>query len=92
MNFTQHELLDKIRLIVKEELQQQQIISSNDDGLINIQKASKLTGLAIQTIYGKCSLKLIPHYKKGKFLYFKKLELIKWIEEGKQFHYKKDKY
>ena len=51
---------------------------------ISIQKASKLIGKAIQTIYGLVSAKQIPYYKKGKQLYFYEDELLDWIESGKQ--------
>ena len=50
---------------------------------ISIQKASKIVGLAIQTIYGLVSAKQIPYYKKGKFLYFYEDELLNWIQSGK---------
>lgn len=58
--------------------------SSEDDEVLTIDGAAKVTKLAKQTIYQLCSKKGIPYYKKNKRLYFKKSELIKWLEEGKQ--------
>jgi len=50
---------------------------------ISIQKASKLIGKAIQTIYGLTASGGIPRYKKGKQLYFYEDELLNWIQSGK---------
>ena len=58
--------------------------SSEDDEVLTIDEATKVTKLAKQTIYQLCSKRGIPYYKKNKRLYFKKSELLKWLEEGKQ--------
>jgi hypothetical protein len=50
----------------------------------DIEFASKITGLAIPTIYTKASKREIPFMKQGKKLYFSKLELLSWIKEGKK--------
>ena len=50
---------------------------------ISIQKASKLIGKAIQTIYGLTASGGIPHHKRGKQLYFYEDELLEWIQSGK---------
>ena len=52
--------------------------------IVFIDEASTITGLKKSTIYLKSSKKEIPHLKKGRKLYFKRSELINWIEEGKQ--------
>lgn len=54
------------------------------ESLGGIQLAVQITGLAIPTIYSYVSERQIPHYKKGKRLYFKRSELEKWIEGGKR--------
>lgn len=51
--------------------------------LIDVKQASIILNLARATVYEKTSLKLIPHYKKGKKLLFKRSELFEWIESGK---------
>lgn len=58
--------------------------SSDDDEILTIDEAARFVKLAKQTCYQLCSSKAIPHYKKNKRLYFKKSELLKWLEEGKQ--------
>ena len=49
-----------------------------------IDEAATFLKLAKQTLYQLVSKKAIPHYKKNKRLYFKRLELQEWIEEGRQ--------
>lgn len=58
--------------------------SSDENEILTIDEASKFIKLAKQTCYQLCSKKAIPHYKRNKRLYFKKSELLKWLEEGKQ--------
>ena len=50
----------------------------------NVDQAATFLDLAKQTIYGLTYKDLIPHYKRGKKLYFLKAELEKWMLEGKQ--------
>ena len=52
--------------------------------ILNIQEASKYLKLAKQTLYSFTSKRAIPFFKKGKKLYFKKIELNSWLTEGKQ--------
>ncbi|MFC4213418.1 helix-turn-helix domain-containing protein [Pedobacter lithocola] len=61
-------------------------ISNNpsEKDLLNIQQASELITLAVPTLYSKVSLKEIPYIKKGKRLYFSRLELLEWINSGKK--------
>ena len=54
------------------------------NALLDIKTASEYIKLAKSTIYGLTSKKEIPHYKKGKKIYFKKEELKKWLESGKR--------
>jgi excisionase family DNA binding protein len=57
--------------------------ATNEDELLNIHQAAQFTGLAPATIYVKVSKNQIPFLKRGKKLYFKKSELLKWIETGR---------
>lgn len=52
--------------------------------LMNIQEAAALINLAIPTLYEKTSKRIIPHYKHGKKLLFKKSELLAWVESTKR--------
>ena len=57
---------------------------SSEDDLLNIDQAAEVVHLKKQTVYQLCNTKKIPHYKRNKRLYFKKSELLAWIDEGKQ--------
>lgn len=58
-------------------------LNSENPELIFVDEASILTGLSKSTIYLKTSTNKIPHMKRGGKLYFKRSELLTWIEEGK---------
>ena len=45
---------------------------------------STLLNLARQAIYGLCNRRAIPFYKRNIRLYFKRSELLAWIEEGRK--------
>ena len=49
-----------------------------------IEMAMEITGLKRPTIYGLTSSREIPHYRQGKRLYFKRAELLAWIESGRK--------
>jgi excisionase family DNA binding protein len=54
------------------------------NGYVDIKEAAELLFLAKPTVYGLVSRMEIPHYKRGKRLYFSRKELEKWLEEGKR--------
>jgi len=52
--------------------------------ILTVDEAAACLKLARQTVYGLVSKRAIPHYKRNKRLYFKRSELLAWIDEGKQ--------
>jgi len=54
------------------------------DVFLDVNQAAAFIGIAKATLYGKCSDQLIPHFKKGKKLYFDQKELIEWLKTGKR--------
>jgi excisionase family DNA binding protein len=52
--------------------------------IMTITQASAFLSIAKQTLYHYTSTRAIPHFKRGKKLYFKKHELIEWLTEHKQ--------
>ncbi|MEM4626439.1 MAG: helix-turn-helix domain-containing protein [Candidatus Bilamarchaeaceae archaeon] len=46
------------------------------------ESAAAFLGLSIGTIYNMVSTGELPHYKKGKLIFFYKRELINWIKQG----------
>jgi len=55
-----------------------------EDEILNIDQAAEFLKISKSTLYTLTSQKRIPHFKKGKKLYFKLSELLLWIESGKK--------
>lgn len=51
--------------------------------ILDVKQAAEFLRLKVTTIYEKTSRKLIPHFKKGNKLLFKRSELEAWVSEGK---------
>src|SRR5690606_34812783 len=59
--------------------------STQQSALTNgIELAERITGLKKSTIYNLVQQRKIPHYKRGKRLYFDQKELLDWIRKGKR--------
>ncbi|KAF0197138.1 MAG: hypothetical protein FD166_2097 [Bacteroidetes bacterium] len=52
---------------------------SDQNELLDIKKTAEILFLSVPTIYGLVSKRSIPYYKRGKRLYFRKDDLLKWI-------------
>jgi excisionase family DNA binding protein len=78
--YSRDEFKSLLKETLREILAEDKIETSNHATLINIQEAAALLNLAVATIYEKTSEKLIPHYKHGKKIMFKKSELLAWVE------------
>jgi excisionase family DNA binding protein len=76
------ELLMEIRSIVKEEIRSQR--PAPEEEWLEMQDAVHILKKAKQTIYQLCSSKSLPHYKRSGKTYFKRSELMQWLEKGKQ--------
>ena len=84
---TQGELATLIEESLKRVLSQTNFNNDKDNSLpelLSVSQAADLLNLAKQTLYGFTSKGEIPYLKRGKKLYFKKSELLKWISEGKK--------
>lgn len=57
--------------------------SGSQDELLTIQQAGELLSLSVPTLYGYVQRKEIPVSKRGKRLYFSKLELTEWVKNGR---------
>ena len=78
--FSRDEFKSLLKETLKEILAEDKVTTENQSTLINIQEAAALLNLAVNTIYEKTSEKIIPHYKHGKKIMFKKSELLAWVE------------
>ena len=93
---TTEELLSEFRLIIREEVdkhisQKTNLEFQNPDDWLDVSQASKFLKKAEQTIYQLCSSKSLPNYKKHGKLYFKRSELLEWIESGRNTVKRKSK-
>jgi excisionase family DNA binding protein len=55
---------------------------SSEDVLMTIQEAAEFLHLSVPTLYSKCSKGELPVKKRSKRLYFSKLELMAYLNEG----------
>ena len=53
------------------------------DGYLNAQETAEFLRLSITTIYTMTSRRQIPFFKKGKKLYFRHEDLVRWMETGR---------
>jgi excisionase family DNA binding protein len=51
--------------------------------LLTIQEAAEFLTLSVPTIYSKVSKNEIPFMKKGKRLYFSRIELLEYVKQGR---------
>ena len=49
--------------------------------IFDVKTCKEVTGLAIPTLYRNTSLNLMPHYRQGGKLYFKRDEIYAWMTE-----------
>lgn len=73
------ELFDKIASYIKDERKQ---LFDNQKKIWNVSDVAGFLDCSVKTIYNKTSKGEIPHYKKGKFLYFRPEEIENWLMEG----------
>ena len=57
---------------------------NDEDEFVNVEGASAFINKAVPTIYDLVNKRLIPHYKRGKQLYFRRSELLAYIESGRR--------
>jgi len=55
-----------------------------EEELLNFDHACDFLGIAKSTGYQRVNRGEIPHFKKGRRLYFRKSELVKYIESGRR--------
>jgi len=81
---------DELRKIIKDSLAETLkecnllAVDSGNCEIMTVSETSEFLKLSVQTIYGYTSKRLIPFAKRGKRLYFNRLELFAWIQEGRR--------
>ncbi len=69
-----------LEILVSQKLEADQLPSKP----LTIQQAADYVCKAIPTVYAMVSRREIPHYKRGKKLYFNATELSEWLEDGRR--------
>ena len=59
------------------------VLTASMPNVINLNQAAEYVSLSKSAIYKKTSERNIPHFKKGKKLYFKRSELDHWLTSMK---------
>ena len=65
-------------------LQKSRTDKNQTDVFLDVEDAASFLGIAKATLYGKCSKLIIPHFKKGKKLYFLQSELMEYLKSGRR--------
>lgn len=61
-----------------------EIDAAEPDAILTIEQAAEFLNLSKATLYGYVHNSTIPVSKRGKRLYFSKMELLQWIKEGRK--------
>ena len=81
--------MDELKTLIKSAVREvaQEDTKDNTGGrideVLDVRQAAQYLKLKVATLYEKTCKRLIPHFKKGKKLYFKTDELNSWLKEGK---------
>jgi excisionase family DNA binding protein len=78
------QIYDKLEKIERLLESQNNVARVDNDKLLTIREAAEVLHLSVPTIYGLVQRQAIPVAKKGKRLYFTKLELTEWIKTGRK--------
>lgn len=64
-------------------IKQENVNTTATEEILNLENASHYVGISKSTIYKYTSSREIPHFKRGKKLFFKKVELDDWLTTNK---------
>ena len=77
------ELKSLIKEALLEIMTEHKTTVSGDNDLLDVPQAAAYIKSKVSTLYEKTSAKMIPHFKKGNRILFKRQELDAWIQKGK---------
>ena len=83
LEVTKADLIAFANALVQAKVEQETPVLKEEEDIVDFDKALAILGYASPTLYAKTSRGEIPHYKRGRKLFFRKSELISWIEKGK---------
>ena len=65
-------------------LENPNLAGAQNSSFMDVTQAAEFLGIAKATLYGQCCNLIVPHFKKGKKLYFDRAELLDWLKSGKR--------
>lgn len=79
-------LLEKTDLLFDRmsRLEKPAAVPASSPAPVGLSDACKLLGKSKPTVYRLCHLRVLPHFKQGKKLYFFEKDLLEWIVAGKR--------
>jgi len=57
---------------------------NTESNYLTFDEAAEFLNISKHTLYSHTSKRTVPHYKVGKFVRFKKEDLVEWMEERKR--------
>lgn len=75
--------IESILLRIEEQIPHKDSSKSSGD-LMTVDEAAAFLNVSTATIYSKTHTREIPHFKRGKRLYFSREALAMWVREGYQ--------
>jgi len=84
--------MDELKTLIKSAVKEAVLENSSNSGLavngvadeiLDVRQAASFLKLKVATLYDKTCKRLIPHFKKGKKVYFRMQELEDWLNKGK---------
>ena len=83
LNFSEAEFKSLLKETLREIMREEKSVSQTVSEILDVKQAANFLRLKVATIYEKTSRKLIPHFKRGNKIFFKRSELEAWVTEGK---------
>lgn len=71
-------------LLIDLKKEKSQPLEVEADKILDVEGAAEFLHLKTPTVYGLISRRILPSFKRGKRVYFKKSELTNWLEAGKR--------
>lgn len=85
---TKQDLLEFADYLLSQTVSKKAEIKQYSKSILNSAEAAEFIGISRSTIYGYTHNGLIPHYKRGKRLFFKTEELEEWLTENRGYNQK----
>lgn len=64
-----------------EDIRRAALIGSKDT--LTLEECAMMTGYSTQSLYAFTSKRLIPHFKRGNYLFFSKQEIEQWLQSNR---------